>query len=119
MLFKGDDITVLDLMSLLVNSNTPNCESQTTTTSTSENDDKKTNTTMRKNFYFKKSKEIRLEKENLLYSFNNKPIAVNETYGFDLNANTNYLNMFLWTVQFLNKGTRKRNLLLGYVSEMS
>lgn len=111
-LTKGDEITCLDLVSLLVNSNTSNCESQSSD-STDSNREKCSNANRKR--YFKGSKEIKLDKENLLYSTNNKPILVDESYTFDLNANTNYLNLFLWTIQYLNKGTKKKNLLLGYV----
>lgn len=65
--------------------------------------------------YFKKSKDIKLEKENLI-SFNNIPIQMNETYSFDLNENTDYLNIFLWTIQYTNKMSKMKHMLIGYVS---
>lgn len=99
----NEDVKTLDLIRLLTNSTGANCEPHG-------------QEAKRSGVYFKRTSEIKLEKENLLYSFNNKPVNIDETYTFELNGNTNYLNMFLWTVQFLSKGTRKRNLLLGYVS---
>lgn len=100
----------LDLISMLTNSSTPNCESQNLSSDSPES------SLSRSNYYFKRTKEIKLEKENLLLGFKNKPVPVDETYSFDLNSNTNYLNLFLWTVQVIGKGLRKKNLLLGYVS---
>jgi hypothetical protein len=108
--FKGEEPKILDLISLLVNSPSPNCECGSETT------DKEASMSRRKQVYFQKTKEIKLEKENLLYALNNKPIQVDESFTFDLNGHTNYVNVFLWTVNHLNKGARKRNLLLGYVS---
>lgn len=68
----------------------------------------------RSKLYFKKTRDIKLDKENL-FSLNRQPIQVDESFKFDLNTNTKYLNVFMWTVQYLNKSTRKKNLLIGYV----
>ena len=69
----------------------------------------------RMNSYHRTSKLIKLNKENVL-SFDNIPLKVDEYYDFDLNENTKYLNIFLWTNQYLNKMTKMKNLLIGYVS---
>lgn len=70
----------------------------------------------RKEFSYKKSKSIKLERENVL-SFDNIPIDIDETYTFELDEDTKYLNMFLWTNQYLNKMTKMKSILIGYVSE--
>lgn len=69
----------------------------------------------RAQYYFKKTRDIKVEKDNL-FSFNNSPIPIDETYTFDLNSSTNYLNIFLWTVQYTNKMTKMKNLLIGYIT---
>ena len=51
-----------------------------------------------------------------MLSFNNCATQIDESYVFDLNKKTKYLNIFLWTVQYLNKGVKLKNLLIGYIS---
>jgi hypothetical protein len=65
--------------------------------------------------WYKKTRELRLEKENFI-SFNNLPINIDEAYTFELNENTSYLNIFLWTRQYTNKMSKMKNVLVGYVS---
>jgi len=70
---------------------------------------------IRKKSYFKITKPLKVERENVL-SFDNVPISIDESYHFELNENTKYLNMFLWTNQFTSKMTKVKSLLIGYVS---
>ncbi len=63
----------------------------------------------------KKTKKIKLDRENLLL-FKNIPIEINEAYTFDLNSKTKFINLLLWTNQFINKTNKIKNLLIGYVS---
>jgi len=63
----------------------------------------------------KKTRDIKLEKENII-SYNNVPIQIEETYTFDLNSETKYLNIFLWTIQYTNKMSKMKNLLIGYIT---
>jgi hypothetical protein len=65
--------------------------------------------------YFKKTHEIKLEKENF-FSFNSQPIQVDESFSFELNKETKFINIFLWTIQYSNKMTKMKNLLIGYIS---
>lgn len=69
----------------------------------------------RMSLYHRTSKSIKLNKENVL-PFDNIPIKVDECYDFDLDENTKYLNIFMWTNQYLNKMTKMKNLLIGYIS---
>ncbi len=68
-------------------------------------------------YNYKTSKKIKLDKENLL-SYNNMPIQIDESYVFDLNSKTNYLNLFLWTNQYIAKTGKVKNLLIGYVKNI-
>lgn len=87
----------LDIMSLLMNQ-------------TNENEKKR-----RTKYYYKRTKQIRLDRENVI-SFDNIPIDIDDSYTFDLNSNTKFLNVFLWTTQYLHKMTKVKNLLIGYIS---
>lgn len=69
----------------------------------------------RTKYYYKKTNQIKLERQNIL-SFDNIPINVDETYSFNLADSTKHLNIFLWTTQYLNKMTRMKNILIGYIS---
>lgn len=69
----------------------------------------------RTKYYYKKTNQIKLERKNIL-SFDNIPIDVDETYTFNLANGTKHLNIFLWTTQYLNKMTRMKNILIGYIS---
>ena len=115
----GEQLPNLDIISLLVNSesqsiNGENSSSANTTEATIGNEDE-SNTQKRSQFYFKKTREIKLEKENL-FAFNNQPVQIDETFAFDLNTKTAFLNIFLWTIQYTNKMTKMKNLLVGYIS---
>jgi hypothetical protein len=63
----------------------------------------------------KKSSDIRVEKEKF-FSQDNTTVKVDESFTFEMNSSSKYLNMFLWTVQHTNKMSRMRNVLIGYVS---
>lgn len=69
----------------------------------------------RTKYYYKKTNQIKLERKNIL-SFGNIPIDVDEAYTFNLAEGTKHLNIFLWTTQYLNKMTRMKNILIGYIS---
>ena len=94
--FKGEDL-VLDLLSLLTNESNEELKKS------------------REEKYYKITRPIKVERENVL-SFDNVPISIDESYDFELNKNTKYLNMFLWTNQFTGKMTKVKSLLIGYVS---
>ena len=64
--------------------------------------------------FYKKTKETKLGLDNFL-PFKNLPVEINDSFKFGLNSNTKYLNIFLWTSQFLNKTIKNKNLLIGYV----
>jgi hypothetical protein len=95
---KNEKVIDLDLISLLTD-RTPSLEEAQ----------------KRNEFYLKKTRDIKLEKENL-FAFNSLPIPVEETYAFDLNEDSKYLNIFLWTSQYTNKMSKVKPLLIGYVS---
>ncbi len=88
---------VLDLLSLLTNE-------------TNETVKKR-----RKEEYYKVTRPIKVERENVM-SFDNVPISIGEAYDFELNKETKFLNMFLWTNQYTSKITKVKSLLIGYVS---
>ena len=98
-------------MSLLSDSN-----SEAEELNISNPDESETKNSVRKENYFKKTRDIKVEKENLL-SINNvvKRILVEENFKFSLNSNTKFVNIFLWSVQYQQKMTKMKNLLLGYV----
>jgi len=98
---KNEKVIDLDLISLLTD-RTPSLEEAQ----------------KRNEFYLKKTRDIKLEKENL-FAFNSLPIPVEETYAFDLNEDSKYLNIFLWTSQYTNKMSKVKPLLIGYVSLFS
>ena len=109
-----DQLDDLDLISLLTNPNT------STELNGGENDITLTNSDIDNNFdrnksCYKKTRLIKLDKENL-FSFNNCVTQIDEAYTFDLNKKTKYLNIFLWTVQYMNKMTKMKNLLIGYIT---
>jgi hypothetical protein len=68
--------------------------------------------------WYKRTRELRLDKEHFI-SFNNLPINIDEAYTFELNENTSYLNIFLWAKQFTNKMSKMKNVLVGYVSNVT
>ncbi len=116
-----DQMDDLDLISLLTNSSNSsstkipvelNGENDTTLTNTEL--DNNTNLDRNKSSY-KKTRLIKLDKENL-FSFNTCATQIDEAYTFDLNKKTKYLNIFLWTVQYMSKMTKMKNLLIGYIS---
>ncbi|CAF0799003.1 unnamed protein product [Brachionus calyciflorus] len=90
-----EQLNTLDLMALLTDSD-------------SEND---------QDSRFQKTRDIKLEKENLFSLQKNRlPIPIDDIYKFNLSRRTKYLNTFLWTVQYSQKSSKKKNLLIGYIS---
>jgi hypothetical protein len=67
------------------------------------------------NSSYNKTSIIKVNKEFIIQ---NKPITIDQTFMFDLNENTKFINIFLWTVagQFSNKISKIRNLLIGYIT---
>ncbi len=122
----------LDLISLLTNYSTLNNEcsagsaDELDSIDTSEDQDSASSSltthtsasgpTKRSDQYFRKSRELKLDKENLFSMSFVKPIPVEETFSFDLNKNTKFLNMFMWTVQCQAKAGKQKNLLIGYIT---
>lgn len=47
---------------------------------------------------------------------NRSPIQIDDLYEFELNEQTKYLNVLLWSEQYTQKSTRKKPLPIGYVT---
>lgn len=118
----GEQLPDLDIINLLTNSQTEDSKEIDPTQSSEPNVASNNNTipgedsnVRRNQLYFKKTREIKLEKENF-FSFNSQPIQVEENFSFELNKKKKFINIFLWTIQYSNKMTKMKNLLVGYIS---
>jgi hypothetical protein len=61
----------------------------------------------KRQLYYKRSKNMKIENSSM------SCINMNETFSFDLNENTIYLNVCIWAA-VMNK-SKPRNILVGYV----
>ena len=123
---------MLDLISLLTNESSPNNEtleentSETLLTGSSvathesspNSSTSNAHTHQRAESYFKRTRDIKLEKENLLSINNNvKPIPImEEKFSFELNKHTKFVNIFMWTVKYTPKAAKQSSLLIGYIT---
>jgi hypothetical protein len=66
--------------------------------------------------FFRKSRELKLDKDHIFTASFVKPVPIEETFSFDLNKNTKSVNVFMWAIQQQAKAGKQKNLLVGYIT---